>query len=86
MKSSDDVTMEKNKDTGFIIKYFEDNWVNNTFIEFRNLKKHILLERTNNVSKIINSLFNKHFGLSKASVAVFFCKIRELECFYLADS
>lgn len=57
--------IEKQKLFKNFLQYFEDNWLENDFLNFKALKVDDLRDRTNNVSEAFNSVLNKHVGMYK---------------------
>ena len=64
--------LEKEKAFKSFLEYFEANWLENIFIEFKGLEKESLADRTNNVSEGFNSILNKHIRIYRPSLALFF--------------
>lgn len=62
--------------------YYEKNWKDNIFIDFKSLNNEELNDRTNNVCESFNSVLNKHVGISKPKLAVCVIKLKELELHY----
>ena len=74
--------LEKEKAFKSFLEYFEANWLENIFIEFKGLEKESLADRTNNVSEGFNSILNKHIGIYRPSLALFVSKLKDLEIHY----
>ena len=81
-KETKDCFLLKNTKFKDFIEYFKTNWLETAFIDFKSLNKEELEERTNNICEGFNHMYNKHIGLRKARLAMFICKLLDLELYY----
>lgn len=73
---------KKSKTFKVFLDYFERNWLKNAFIDFKSCDEEELQDRTNNICEGFNRVFNQHIKIRRASLAIFVCKLKELEFHY----
>lgn len=73
---------KKKKDFKEFIEYFENNWLETAFIDFKSANADEIADRTNNVCEGFNHMYNTHIGIKKASLAMFISKLKELELYH----